>query len=324
MWKDTHLSICIQALDDKGKKVGDSILKPSDYQNVAKPEEGQDGEEKNEKKEDSVKEASVKNDEAEEEKKEEIVVDEKPDQTENNDKTENQENSEKPNETEKENNSNASQTEKQGIAKSESEYSETTKKTKTIVDGANIELKAEGVTDNLEKSRPTVLFEEEAYLAENRVNYIEVDTFISILKIFFDENEDLMVLDHLHEYDDEITEAFLAATDINYDPFLEKLKKTLEQYENTLIKADFKDSKEREATENIVRDIKDQIAKITQSRLQTTDSERVNKKKPLSLEDLRKRGLKDLFSFYSKQHLPEGLEFGDIMNKMEALDLGEF
>lgn len=324
MWKDTHLSICIQALDDKGKKVGDSILKPSDYQNVAKPEEGQDGEEKNEKKEDSVKEASVKNDEAEEEKKEEIVVDEKPDQTENNDKTENQENSEKPNETEKENNSNASQTEKQGTAKSESEYSETTKKTKTIVDGANIELKTEGVTDNLEKSRSTVLFEEEAYLAENRVNYIEVDTFISILKIFFDENEDLMVLDHLHEYDDEITEAFLAATDINYDPFLEKLKKTLEQYENTLIKADFKDSKEREATENIVRDIKDQIAKITQSRLQTTDSERVNKKKPLSLEDLRKRGLKDLFSFYSKQHLPEGLEFGDIMNKMEALDLGEF
>jgi len=245
-------------------------------------------------------------------------------QTENNYKTENQENSEKPNETEKENNSNASQTEKQGTAKSESEYSETTKKTKTIVDGANIELKTEGVTDNLEKSRSTVLFEEEAYLAENRVNYIEVDTFISILKIFFDENEDLMVLDHLHEYDDEITEAFLAATDINYDPFLEKLKKTLEQYENTLIKADFKDSKEREATENIVRDIKDQIAKITQSRLQTTDSERVNKKKPLSLEDLRKRGLKDLFSFYSKQHLPEGLEFGDIMNKMEALDLGEF
>lgn len=324
MWKDTHLSICIQALNDKGKKVGDSILKPSDYQNVAKPEEGQDGEGKSEKKEDSVKEASVKNDEAEEEKKEEIVVDEKPDQTENNDKTENQENSEKPNETEKENNSNASQTEKQGTAKSESEYSETTKKTKTIVDGANIELKTEGVTDNLEKSRSTVLFEEEAYLAENRMNYIEVDTFISILKIFFDENEDLMVLDHLHEYDDEITEAFLAATDINYDPFLEKLKKTLEQYENTLIKADFKDSKEREATENIVRDIKDQIAKITQSRLQTTDSERVNKKKPLSLEDLRKRGLKDLFSFYSKQHLPEGLEFGDIMNKMEALDLGEF
>ena len=43
-----------------------------------------------------------------------------------------------------------------------------------------------------------------------------------------------------------------------------------------------------------------------------------------SLENKRERGLREIFAFYSQQHLREGLQFGDIYNKKNLLDLGEF
>lgn len=39
---------------------------------------------------------------------------------------------------------------------------------------------------------------------------------------------------------------------------------------------------------------------------------------------LENKGLKELFQFYAKQHLPEGLEFGNILDKMKVIDMGEF
>lgn len=133
-----------------------------------------------------------------------------------------------------------------------------------------------------------ILFEDEAYEIENKTHYIDFGSFIVLIKQFFDENDDLIVLDHLHEYDEQITEAFKAATDINYDPFKEKLKKTLEQYENTLIKGHFKDDKEREVTERIVQDIRNQIVKMDQFRSATAETNRESKKAPVSIEDVRK------------------------------------
>jgi Ca2+-binding EF-hand superfamily protein len=43
-----------------------------------------------------------------------------------------------------------------------------------------------------------------------------------------------------------------------------------------------------------------------------------------SIEDKRIRGLREIFGFYSQQHLPQGLMFGDILAKQDNLDLGEF
>ena len=329
MWKDTHLTLCIEALKGRGKKIGDSILKSTSSQNNIAPTENNEGEKDGEEITDK-KEEENESQKSSQKPDETVKEEEKGDNSENsttekNDKTENQENTEKPDETEKEGESNASPSQRPDTTKSASVYSTTSKKTKTLAEDPNTETQTQGAgITEMDTSGSTVLFEEDAYLRENKSNYIDVDTFITLIKQFFDENEELVVLDHLHEYDDEIAEAFRAATDINYDPFLEKLKKTLEQYENTLIKGDFRDDKEREATENIIQDLRDQITKISQSRNQSRGTDREVKKKPLTLEELRERGLREIFTFYSKQHLPEGLEFGDILNKMEVIDLGEF
>ncbi|CAI2373136.1 unnamed protein product [Moneuplotes crassus] len=318
MWKDTHLSICIQVLEEKGKKAGDSILKkPSSGESPNQnPSESQD-----------VKAEEHKND-TDAKPVQEIVNEEasKEEETnkEDNDQTEKQDNTEKPEKTEKEGSS-SSHSDRPETSKSATAKSTTTKKTKTVVEEEKTELRTQNEDfDQEEFSGRKVLFEEESYQAENRYNYIEIGTFMNLLRQFFEEDEEMVILDHLHEYDDEIAEAFRAATEIGYDPFLEKLKKTLSQYESALIKGDFKDENEREATEGLVQDIRNQIAKISQSRIQSNTSDRDSKKKPLTLEELRKRGLKELFTFYSKQHLPEGLEFGDILNKLEVIDLGEF
>ena len=176
----------------------------------------------------------------------------------------------------------------------ESGVSKTTKKTKTIYDSEN-----QGTEVNKEQSKfkPVVLqidpnkstmFEDEAFQVEQRQLYVDVGTFLTLIKQFLEENEDIILLDNLHEFDEKIEEAFKAMTDINYDPFVEKLKKTLEQYENALVKGDFKDSKERQVTQKIVFDLKDQIFNITQARDNTSHTHREVKKQKLTLEEMRK------------------------------------
>lgn len=116
---------------------------------------------------------------------------------------------------------------------------------------------------------------------------------------------------------------------MHYDPFKEKLQKTLEQYEHALEDPEgFKTQKEREIAEKMVNDIKSQLAKIERARQDGNETEKdirsMIKSISTSVEDRRVRGMKEIFGFYSRQHLPEGLGFDDILNKQNFIDLGEF
>jgi hypothetical protein len=324
MWKEVHHGICQNTAASKGRKNGDGILRNA----LTKKDKRDD--------EITVKETEKENDDTEKDN----------DEIEENDDKSNKEGNKTQNndETQKDNESEASPTHRPDTSKSktDSEISATTKKTKTEME-ITTQMRASKTSNLDEKSNfgqkidknldRTILFEDEAFLFEHKVNHIKADLFINLLKIFLDENEDMILHDHLHEFDEQIEETFSVAhlktsfgapTDAQFDPFKQRLEKTLEQYENSLIKGDFKDEKEREVTLQIVRDLKYQIAKIEETRNQTRDSERESKKQPLTLEELRQRGLRELFEFYAKQHLPEGLEFGDILDKKEVIDLGEF
>ena len=43
-----------------------------------------------------------------------------------------------------------------------------------------------------------------------------------------------------------------------------------------------------------------------------------------TLEDRRTRGLREIFNFYSRQHIPNGKEFDEVKESMTQVDLGEF
>jgi len=131
--------------------------------------------------------------------------------------------------------------------------------------------------------------------------------------------------------DEKAEEAFRVATDINYDPFKEKLQRTLEQYEQAMLDPEgFRNPKEREVASTIVEDLRNQLARIEKVTRKNNDNETERDLKSMiksmstTIEDKRVRGLREIFSFYSHQHLPEGLEFGDIEKKKNILDLGEF
>jgi hypothetical protein len=133
------------------------------------------------------------------------------------------------------------------------------------------------------------------------------------------------------DVDEQAEDAYRAATDHNYDPFREKLQKTLEQYEEAIADPEgFRNPKEREIAATVVEDIKNQISKIDRLSKRPADGETERDVKSMiksistSIEDKRIRGLKEIFGFYSKQHQPQGVMFGDILAKQDNLDLGEF
>ena len=192
-----------------------------------------------------------------------------------------------------------------------------------------------------------IRFEDEAFKIERFEKGLDVNLFIDYIIEFYDQEEKLLFLIPEEKNEGNITyitftnifnidveqraeEAYKAATDLHYDPFREKLQKTLEQYERAMDDPDnFKSQKEREIAEKVITDLKNQLHRIDKiRRADGNDTERdlrsMVKSISTSLEDKRDRGMREIFAFYSQQHLPQGLQFGDIQNKKNLLDLGEF
>jgi len=137
-----------------------------------------------------------------------------------------------------------------------------------------------------------------------------------------------LLLKNFIDNEEKAEEAYKAATDLNYDPFKEKLQKTLEQYELAMDDPEgFRNPKEREIAAAVCQDIRNQllrIEKISKKGETERDIRSMIKSVTTTIEDRRIRGLREIFGFYAQQHLPQGLEFGAIQNKKNILDLGEF
>lgn len=49
-----------------------------------------------------------------------------------------------------------------------------------------------------------------------------------------------------------------------------------------------------------------------------------DKQPKLDIHELRRRGLDDIFKFYSRQHIPVNRKFDELLENMSEIDLGEF
>ncbi len=68
---------------------------------------------------------------------------------------------------------------------------------------------------------------------------LNADQFIKFLQLFYEDNEEVLVFDHMKEFDKELDKDFKAETDANFDPFRDKIEDTLQNYREILEKDDF-------------------------------------------------------------------------------------
>lgn len=109
------------------------------------------------------------------------------------------------------------------------------------------------------------------------------------------------------------------------DPLKKNLIDTIGQYEKLLKNNDFKNKEEKEAAQKLVISLKNQLKEYEQLKTQTIKSSANVTKYPVpTKEELRDKGLKEIFHFYARQHIPYGIAFEDLEVIMNQIDLGEF
>jgi 5'-deoxynucleotidase YfbR-like HD superfamily hydrolase len=109
------------------------------------------------------------------------------------------------------------------------------------------------------------------------------------------------------------------------DPLKKNLMDTIVQYEKLLKNNDFKNKEEKEVANKLVTSLRKQLKEYEQRKTQTIKgSANATKYPALTKEELRDKGLKEIFHFYARQHIPHGIAFEDLEVIMNQIDLGEF
>jgi hypothetical protein len=88
--------------------------------------------------------------------------------------------------------------------------------------------------------------------------------------------------------------------------------------------------------QKILESLRNKLAQLNINGSQHTLSQATSKKrlpslnsnspeKPvLDINEMRKRGIQEIFNFYSRQHIPQGRKFEEMQESMSEVDLGEF
>ena len=179
------------------------------------------------------------------------------------------------------------------------------------------------------KKSTTISFEDSLFKNEKKIRSISADQFLRYLELFYDVQDDILVFDHMLEYEKELTKNFKTETDATYDPFKEQLEDTLKSYQEKLADDTFKTDAERHILKNVVREMTRQLEshdRVKQEVKTQTDIKSVIQFSTVdsAIVDAREKGLREIFCFYALQHIPTGQDFDQIKEKRGLIDLGEF
>lgn len=64
----------------------------------------------------------------------------------------------------------------------------------------------------------SIRFEDELYKKEKKEISLSSQQFITYLQTWFEETDDILIFDHMKEFDKELDKQFKEETDMNYDP----------------------------------------------------------------------------------------------------------
>lgn len=112
----------------------------------------------------------------------------------------------------------------------------------------------------------------------------------------------------------------------DYDVIKSTLKDSIAQYEE-LIKSDsFKTKEDKDTAHRIVNSMRKQLKEHEQRKTQSMkDALALTKYTNVPpKEELREKGIREIFHFYARQHIPFGVAFNELERIMNQVDLGEF
>lgn len=98
----------------------------------------------------------------------------------------------------------------------------------------------------------------------------------------------MLVWDTTNEFTDLVEENYKAATEAGYDPFKEKLEKTLKQYIKEVNEDKFKDDKERQIAKKMIKDINEKIKMIDENMINNLHETRTETNLALKLSKSEK------------------------------------
>lgn len=103
------------------------------------------------------------------------------------------------------------------------------------------------------------------------------------------------------------------------DPLKKNLIDTISQYEWLLSENKFNDDTEKEAIEKLVESLRKQLKEYEQRKTQSMSKNGTNLGK--TKEELRMKGLTEIFHFYARQHIPHGIAFEQLVVIMNQVML---
>ena len=164
----------------------------------------------------------------------------------------------------------------------------------------------------------SIAFEDEKYNQEKGDTLLSYNLFQPYLEDFIHESFDYVLLDTNGEFDEylkeEVDNSIPPPQESNEtDPLKKNLIDTINQYEWLLQKNQFVDKTEKETTEKLVESLKGQLKEYEQRKTQSMN--RTGATTPmLTKEELRAKGLKEIFHFYARQHIPHGIAFEQLVH----------
>ena len=93
------------------------------------------------------------------------------------------------------------------------------------------------------------------YRKEKKTLGITADQFRKYLVTFYEDSPDILIFDHMKEFDKELDHNLKEETDATYDPVREKLEETLKSYQDELDADNFRDNDHKKIVQGIVRDL---------------------------------------------------------------------
>ena len=141
--------------------------------------------------------------------------------------------------------------------------------------------------------------------------------FQPFLEDFIHENYEYVLLDANNEFEeytqqDKKTENLMPIKESSEtDPLKKNLIDTISQYEWILSQNKFSDSTEKETAEKLVESLRKQLKEYEQRKTQSMSKNDTNLGK--TKEELRMKGLTEIFHFYARQHIPHGIAFEQLV-----------
>ena len=103
-----------------------------------------------------------------------------------------------------------------------------------------------------------------------------------------------------------------------------QLEKTVKEFERSLTENKYQSREEKQELENVIKTLKSKINDLERKTSVKQITDRGSTIQNLDINELRRRGIQEIFNFYCRQHIPLNRKFEELQACMEEIDLGEF